>query len=215
MNIFRRLSLGTVAACFGIAPAHAVEILDFSNTNCTSSGVTCVIPQSYGDTGWVDVSYRSIKKSTGQTGTPSLFAFASGYGDLHDVVYGGTDMANFISEITLTAKHGAKISLDGFDLASFHGGTKTVPITILDLEGQVLDDTPLVTDSTHVSWTAGTDYLDGIVIRWGPDGYNVGLDNLAYSVRPAPESSTWAMMLAGFGMLGLSLRNRRSQTALA
>lgn len=213
MNFFRRLSLGAIAALFAVAPAYAAETIDFSNTNCIGSGLYCLIPQTYGDTNLVDVSYHAFSPVNGAS-TPGLFAFASGYGDLHDVAYGGTN-TSFISEITLTAKHGAKIALDSFDLASFHGGTKTVPVKILDLQGNVLSNSPLITNNTHVSWTAGTDFLDGIVLRWGPDGYNVGLDNLTYSAQlPAPEASTWAMMLAGFGLLGQSLRKRK-QAAFA
>jgi hypothetical protein len=213
MNIFQRLTLGAVAACFGIAPAHAVETIDFSNTGCTSSGVNCLIPQSYGDTGLVDVSYRTINTVTGVP-TSGLFAFASGYGDLHDVVYGGTNGSTFLSEITLTAKHGAKISLESFDLASF-GGARNAPVTVRDLQGNILSSLTVKTNGTHVSWTTGTDYLDGIVIRWGPDGYNVGLDNLSYTTLAAPEAGTWAMMVAGFGLLGISLRKRRRPAAFA
>ena len=212
MTIFRRLSLGAVAACFAVAPAYAAETLNFSNTGCTSSGVYCLIPQTYGDTNMVDVSYRAINTSTGAA-TNGLFAFASGYGDLHDVVFGGTNSSTFLAEITLTAKHGAKIALDSFDLASF-GGARNSPVTIRDLYGNLLASWTAHTNATHLSWTAGTDYLDGIVLRWGPDAYNVGLDNLTYSVLPAPEASTWAMMVAGFGLLGAGMRKRK-QPALA
>lgn len=42
------------------------------------------------------------------------------------------------------------------------------------------------------------------------DGRTIYLDNLKISVTPSvPEPATWAMMLIGFGAMGVSLRRRR------
>jgi hypothetical protein len=46
--------------------------------------------------------------------------------------------------------------------------------------------------------------IGGIVFRTGDNSMEV--DNLVFAV---PEPSTWLMMLAGFGMVGLSMRARR------
>jgi len=216
MKLFRRLATGAAVASFGIAPA-AATLIDFDNTGCSSAngGTVCVIPQSYGDTGNVDVSTRAYNKATGQTVGTGLFSFGNGYGDLHGIVYGGTDVSHFVSEITLTAKAGHKISLTSFDFATYHNSSPKVPITILDLAGNVLMSATLGTGgAAHTSWSAATDFLDGIVIRWGPDGYNVGVDNIRYEVSDAPEVATWAMMVGGFGLLGIGMRKRRGQPAL-
>jgi len=102
-------------------PGHAT-VIDFTNTNCKSAGVPCVIPQTYGDTDDVDVSHRIIQKSNGHTVGIGLFEYKTvGYGDLTHVVYGGYDAYNYLSEITLTAKPGRLLSLQSaFD--TFEGG---------------------------------------------------------------------------------------------
>jgi hypothetical protein len=51
-------------------------------------------------------------------------------------------------------------------------------------------------------------------------GWNTNVDTATFSqstqsltlaLAPVPEPSTWAMMLAGFGMVGFGLRTRRKQ----
>ncbi|MDE2404201.1 MAG: PEPxxWA-CTERM sorting domain-containing protein [Sphingomonadales bacterium] len=47
--------------------------------------------------------------------------------------------------------------------------------------------------------------------------YNFGLDNVALATRggAVPEPATWAMMLAGFGLVGGAMRQRRTQGRIA
>lgn len=198
-----------LAALIG-APAAATTTIDFSNTGCTAqNSLYCSIPQSYGDTADVDVSYRTIDKSTGNATGSGLFEFGA-YGDLTDVVYGGTDMTHYIGEITLTAKTGRTLSLRSFDFATFNGHSIGVPIIISDLAGNTLLSGGFPTLSPHHNTlNVNTDYLSGVVIRWGPDSYNVGLDNITYDIRSAvPEPATWAMMAIGMGIIGWSARRR-------
>ena len=60
---------------------------------------------------------------------------------------------------------------------------------------------------------------DGFIVRWGPDGYEVGLDNIRYDVRPltsaVPEPTSWALMIVGFGVAGMGLRRRPIASARA
>jgi hypothetical protein len=47
-------------------------------------------------------------------------------------------------------------------------------------------------------------------------GNDFAIDNLALAINSTvPEPATWAMMIAGFGLVGLSLRRRRSALRLA
>jgi hypothetical protein len=194
-------------------PGHAT-VIDFTNTNCKSAGVPCVIPQTYGDTDDVDVSHRIIQKSNGHTVGIGLFEYKTvGYGDLTHVVYGGYDAYNYLSEITLTAKPGRLLSLQSFDFATFGNRAAKVPISVFDLAGNVLVSGNFSTNSPkHATLAANTGYLSGVIIRWGPDSVNVGLDNITYNAEPAlpaPEPATWAMMLMGFGALGTAMRRRQ------
>jgi hypothetical protein len=210
------LFLTATAAAFAGGPSNAA-VIDFSNTGCTAnSGQNCLIPQAYGDTADVDVSYRTLNAATGQLIGSGLFMFGS-YGDLSNVVYGGSDALHYIAEITLTAKAGRLLSLQSFDVATYFGRASAVPISIYDLSGNLLSGGTYATRSpTHATIAPDTDYLSGITIRWGPDSYNVGLDNIAYDVRatvplPVPEPATWALMLCGFGSVGWNLRRRNRQ----
>jgi hypothetical protein len=58
----------------------------------------------------------------------------------------------------------------------------------------------------RVSITAGAN--DGLIgsIRFGTGANSLEVDNLVFAV---PEPSTWLMMLAGFGMVGMAMRARR------
>jgi len=196
-----------------MAPAAEAVVIDFTNTGCTASGVYCLIPQSYGDTADVDVSYRTLNAATGKQTGAGLFEYGQ-YGDLSKVVYGGTNASQFVGEITLTAKTGRLLSLQSLDFATYHGWSATVPISILDLNGNLLMGGRYATGyPSHRTLTPATQYLSGVVIRWGPDSYNVGLDNITYAVSsPAPEPASWAMAVMGFGAIGWSARNRRKAT---
>ena len=84
------------ALCAGLmAPAAEAVVIDFTNTGCTASGVYCLIPQSYGDTADVDVSYRTLNAATGKQTGAGLFEYGQ-YGDLSKVVYGGTNASQFV-----------------------------------------------------------------------------------------------------------------------
>ncbi len=205
-----KLAAGGLALSMLALPASAT-VIDFTNTNCTSAGVNCVIPQTYGDTADVDVSHRIIQKSNGKTVGAGLFDYKQKYGDLTGVVYGGYDMTNYLSEITLTAKTGRLLSLTSFDFATFGGRSSTVPIKVFDLDGNLLNGGSYNTNSPkHGTLALNTSFLSGVVIRWGPDSYNVGLDNITYSVKSAaPEPTSWAMMVVGFGALGWTTRRQR------
>ena len=47
------------------------------------------------------------------------------------------------------------------------------------------------------------------------DGTDVALDNVIVSVAGVPEAETWAMLIAGFGVIGATQRRRRSVTIAA
>ena len=54
------------------------------------------------------------------------------------------------------------------------------------------------------------------MLRFGPDGYDVGIDNINLTVgaaalvpEPVPEPETYALMLAGRVALGVAARRRQ------
>lgn len=209
------LAAGLLAAA-GRADA-AVVLLDFTDAPCTSAGSTCAISQDYGDQAGVDVTYRTVSKVTGEA-TSSAFYWSGKYGDLDKVLYAGVDGRNYYGEVILRAAAGYKLSLLDFDYAGF-GGARTSAFQVFDLDGNLLNGFSGTTASSgHKSASIETDYLDGVVLRWGPDSYNVAIDNIRFDLQapataPAPEPAAWALMLLGFGGMGAALRNRRRLAA--
>jgi len=213
-------ALAGVAAA---SPAAAVgTVLDFNGDACTI-GPTCIsgseIAQSYGDGVGVDVSYET-RIFTGQASDLPLRYWDVGYGDLQGVVWGGTNQTDYFSRITLTALPGYEISLRSFDIATFSSLSDESPVLIESLGGTNILASVIDTQSpTHNFVAVNSGYFtDGIVLNWGPDGFNVGLDNIAFDVRAittggVPEPATWAMMILGLGAAGSLIRRRRRALA--
>jgi len=210
----------SVAAVLLVAAGRAdaaTVVLDFTKAPCSSSGSTCAVSQSYGDQKGVDVTYRTVSKATGQS-TSSAFYWSGKYGDLSEVLYAGTDARNFYGEVVLTAAAGYTLSLLDFDYASFGGG-RTAAFEVFDLDGNLLNGFSGTTAATgHKSASINTDYLDGVVLRWGPDSYNVAVDNIRFDLQApvvagVPEPAAWTLMLLGFGGMGSALRARRRPAA--
>ena len=214
------LALGCISA-----PASATTyVLDFSGNICVNPGGQCnsgsSISNTYGDQQGVDVSYRSVQPS-GETHNDHLNYWGSGFGDLQGVVWGGN--TSTASEITLTAAAGYEIALLSFDFGTYLSRFASSPVEITSLDGTTILSGVLSTNPgahNHVD-VASAFFTDGIRLRWGPNGYDVGMDNIAFEVRAlpgaVPEPSTWAMMIGGFGLTGLSMRRagRKSKRELA
>ncbi|MBU1375917.1 MAG: PEPxxWA-CTERM sorting domain-containing protein [Alphaproteobacteria bacterium] len=213
---------GAVAASlgFGVSGAGA-EVLTFSGNIC-GGGTSCsnneVIDDSYGDiAGQLDVVYDRDVTVGGEN---RLRAYGSFYSDLTGVAYGGEGNTTGPAEIFLQPLSGFQVTLLGFDLGAWPNQTRNSQVTILNGAGQVLSpSTALTVDGqvhSHLSYNFTS--ADGIRIQWGPDNYDVGIDNVEFAlsaVGPAgvPEPASWALMIAGFGMAGVALRRRSTVPA--
>lgn len=216
----RRRWNGIVGAMALIALAGAGEasaatrVLDFGAGVCgkTDCGTSGAIDRSYGSGSGVKVSYRTVNTSNGGTITDQLHFWRSEYGDLTNVAYGGADNSRFSAEIILTALPGFELSLQSLDLATFKERTGSAPLSIRTLGGEILFSQTVSTNPgshNHLTFDVGP-VTDGIILAWGPDSYNVGMDNITFDVRPlasaVPEPGAWALMLLGFGLAGSALR---------
>lgn len=221
-NPARGLAAALAGAALAIAAAvpaqAAVTVLSFNNATC-SGGFACrsttSIDDTYGDGAGVDVDYRVINAGSGTTYRTTLLYWEKGYGDLDGVAYSGTSAPTRI-EITLKALAGYELSLSSFDLATFSRISPSTPVVIETLSGLNLFSSPVSTNpGGHNHLTFDTAYFtDGIRLSFGPDSFNVGIDNIAFDVRPlatgaVPEPTTWAMLILGFFGTGALVRRRR------
>lgn len=94
------------------------------------------------------------------------------------------------------------LSTAGNVLASFNGSAFTSP-------HQANGDTSFNLMNRRVTYVVGDGEakIGGISFSSGANAAEI--DNLVFAV---PEPSTWVMMFAGFGMIGLAMRSRRRRT---
>jgi hypothetical protein len=87
-----------------------------------------------------------------------------------------------------------------FDLANtmVSGGGQTWDFTALSPRQLSLDPIELMADTAYTVSFAGTSPVGGAVTG-----------NVTISAAAVPEAATWAMMLLGFGAMGLAIRRRR------
>jgi hypothetical protein len=166
---------------------------------------------------------------------PTSIAF--GVGD--NIVQGttGHDQAGAIDRDYFTFTIGQNQTLTAIDV--LNGTTVLGLFSFIGLQSgsQVTLPTDAATAAGLLGWThydsgdVGTDILDdmsvavngssGFTRPLGPGNYSIWLQEISpgssvpfgfnFVVGQVPEPSSWAMMLAGFGLIGLTLRRRRVQ----
>ena len=186
------------------------------NVNAASDAVGSYL-MGNGYTPNVTTEYRTWQISTNTVAYNNLDFWHTNYGDLSKVAYSVTSADHF-AEITLVPEPGWAIRLNSFDLAGYsvtdHPNSQ---VRILDGTSNtvLIDYSPLTilgSGGTHSSFTPGLTYNGPLSIRFGYNDWNVGIDNINFDqVAAVPEPETYAMLLAGLGLIGFMAR-RRKQT---
>ncbi|CCQ73777.1 FecR domain-containing protein [Magnetospira sp. QH-2] len=171
---------GTIAD-YQFAAVREETVLDFSTGGTADWDV---IPQSYGDSALVDVTYRSLSVD-GTQSYDTMYYWSTGYSDLVDVAFGDYDNNETVGQITLESQLGGAITLDGFDLGNWGSGTLDITVQIQDLDTG--DWSTLTTVGVDPAYASHVDINmtsnSGFVIQFGPDAYYGAIDNIAYSVE--------------------------------
>lgn len=171
------LSLLVLGFCsFSFATQAATTLSIEGAGTCTFSGNHCFMNQSYGDTETVDVTYEWISAN----GTILGSAHNSGtvFGDLGNVLVAGNFRDGTMGQLTLKARGGYELRLIDFDFVGYFNFAPSLPLKVMDLQGNELMGGVFSTGtgSTHSSLATNTNFLNGIVIRWGPDSSVGGID---------------------------------------
>ena len=181
------------------------------NVNAASDAVGSYL-MGNGYTPNVTTEYRTWQISTNTVAYNNLDLWHSNYGDLSKVAFGVTSADHF-AEITLVPEPGWAIRLNSFDLAGYyvsdHPGSQ---VRILDGASNtvLLDYSPVTilgAGGTHSTFTPNLTFAGPVSIRFGYNDWNVGIDNINFDqVTAVPEPETYAMLLAGLGLLGFIAR---------
>ena len=213
------LALAAASASFFLCPAQAsASVLTFAGNICNgggSCGAFSPIDQSYGDQAGVDVQYR-YDSTLAADAANSLQYWPNNYNNLVDVAF-GTPGSNGAS-IFFAPAAGYSVTLNSFDIGAYSNRIgASSQYTIFDGLGNTLYSSGAILvglpGNIANSYLVGLTSSNGIGLKWGPESYNVGVDNIDFSVQRigaggVPEPATWAMMLLGMGAIGFAMRRQ-------
>ncbi|MCC6706707.1 MAG: PEP-CTERM sorting domain-containing protein [Gammaproteobacteria bacterium] len=205
-----------LASALSAAPAGA-EVLTFDGNICGNGSEACgnfsSISQSYGDIADVlDVQYSNL---LGNAAATSLNFWTTDYNDLVNIAWTDGGDGNSSAEIFLKPLNGSSVSLHSFDLGAWLNSQLTSRYTVRDGDGNLLASSGgditigIQPGNLHSHFDfSGISSTTGIRIQWGPSAYNVGIDNIAFSVSAVPlPAPAW---LLGGGLVTLLARRRRA-----
>ncbi len=232
-----RLSLLALAA-FVATPAVAVEQNIWSTTFETNEYET-LGPFPWGSLGTI-YGGASFQSATGFTGFGNqMFRNDSGGGTSfsavglggHSMLHLKFDLAFIDSWDSINGSVAPDILFVDFDGHSYQ-------FTVNNASGSVFDVGPgtVISSGSNLGYSSWSDVIVrydflfahtgptfGMTIRFGGAGFqggadeSWGIDNFSLAAEPAqgvvPEPATWAMLIAGFGMVGATLRRRRPLVA--
>jgi len=162
-----------------------------------NTSINSVTARPVGSTGnfW---SVGSSPASQNGPGTVSFSGAAAGGVGYYGFLYGSSDVYN---DVTFTFQDATTLTINGSQVPNGTGnqGVSRYVNVFADIGNKI----------TGVSF-ASTTYLDvNSVLRSG-NAYET--DNHAYSVTAVPEPESYAMMLAGLGLMGAIARRRKSKS---
>ncbi len=171
-------------------------------------GAGIAVNQSYGDVpGVVDVTYTDLNDPN-----RSLVFWDTNYNNLYGVAIASGTNEDSAARIDIVPAAGLQVNLASFRLGAYNQTTRGTNVAVLAIG----DPTPLYADSGGV----GTGSVDstlfdldvssasGITIAWSDSARDVGIDQISFTVTPAPEPSAAALAVAAVGALGALARRR-------
>ncbi len=213
------LPIAVAATALTAVPASAtVTTLTFDGNICGASGTGVCgngsqLGTSHGSTAEVAVSYLASGNSGSQ---PFASFWTTGYGDISNVIY--ANIASSTLAVAFAPTSGFEVRLLGFTAGCFLGRSdcQSLPYSVSSAGFSTIAGTATPTGaiadivSVNSAWSGSA-----ISLLIGPNMFNGALDNIAFESRAivtggvVPEPASWAMLIAGFGLIGAVARRRR------
>ena len=203
-----------VAATMVAAPALAVtKVVTFNAASAVAAANGAALVANFGSIGDVTLTYSTLSGIGNSTVTGNkwrLWGFGAGQ------QYGGTTAAyneanlTAVGQIVFTVNTpGIRLTLDSVSIGGYNGFRQNASVRVYDLNYN-----ELFTNSFDAGFAAPVPVLPGLpstttglILQFGPDALNNGVTSLTYSA--VPEPAIWAMMIAGFGLVGAARRRQR------
>ena len=172
---------------------------------------TVVQHYDYGNSVWVQVSYTTGSYNLGTIGSANVFQtadlpYAGAFSDVFTFTLSGTTAATGIS----TDFYGTSIPAVGMSMTLTSNGAAVASVASIP-SALTSFGTKAVYGYSFSGLTAGTKYsltvsgTDASVL-----GTNYTFNIAAQNVAAVPEPETYAMLLAGLGLIGSIVRRRKS-----
>jgi len=194
--------LGCALAAFAAsASADQINFESAYNTNWAD------ISPSFGSiAGRIAVSYADPQRSLS-----TLRYWEGGYSGGHSAAFAGSGDAGSTGLIILTPLAGSTVTLNSFFLGTYQNVNRTTSYFIDNLSTPGIDQASgtFTIGAAGVTVTPNISSTQGIVVGFGPSAYNVGINHINFSVTPVPEPDTYALLLAGLGLIASIVRRRR------
>jgi len=207
------LSVTSAQAATVVADFNEIPMTDTATTNLGPNGWSVVLTSyTYQENGfqfttdWGLPNKYAMQISAVTSSDPYFWTGSQG------VFHSYGPSAQYSNTFIVTRVGGGVFDLISLDVAAFGNHLRSFTVHGLQADGDVVQKYfPLLDNSynTLETLTFGSDFTDLTRVTFSAYGQQV--DNVTFGIAGAvPEPETYALMLAGLGMVGIAARRRRA-----
>lgn len=226
MHVIRTLqnAVLVVLCAFGALPAQAATVVaDFNEIPMTASATTSLGPNGYTVNLIPCCTYveNGFQFST-DWGLPNMYAMPIGaitssnpnwWTGSQGLFHSWGPSAQYSNTFIVTRVDGGAFDFISMDVAAFSNASRYFMVYGYQADGDVVQKYfPVLDDSysTLETLTFGDDFEDLTMVTFSAWGQQI--DNVTFGVAAVPEPETYALMLAGLGLVGFAARRRKTSS---